>query len=467
MQDTLERSTPSAQAVRDGLRQAVIPLSDCQRRVWRLATDDPQTMWVQRLAFRFDGPFDLAALAAALRELARRHGTLRTVFLMLDGEPGQCVRAVVRGGLALIDLDALPAARRGAAATRARRAEARLPLDPRRAPLWRAVVIRFGPAEHVLTLTVHHLIFDGWSRAVLCRELAMLIKAYTTNRAAPSPLPPLRASYADLVRLEQDPRHAAERARRVREVAGRLRNRRPPITWPVDRPRPSHTSHRAAGMPFVIPEPVWRDTRAIAEREGLTTFMVGLAALALTIRSAVPTADDITFGLAVANRPSLEAQDLIGPFVNIVVVRLAMPATLTVRGLLRQVRTRMLEAFAHQDVPFDEVMEALEPGTPKASYGPRQGEPLFRMCVDFNDGAEGTAPAPRGLTITAIDADEPKSGCDLYVSFAGRGDTLRGLLLYSAELYERPTALAIVDRLQASFAHLGHRIDEACVEVLA
>jgi non-ribosomal peptide synthetase component F len=251
----------------------------------------------------------------------------------------------------------------------------------------------------------------------------------------------------------------------LQEMVARLRDRRSPITVPIDRPRPLHTSHRAAAIPFVVPDHVSRDLRAVARREGMTTFMLGLAALALAIRAEVQHAEEATFGIAVANRPSVEAQALIGAFVNIVVVRLVMPAELTVRDLLRQARAAMLDAFAYQDVPFDDAMEALEPGTPKGSYGPQGGEPLFRVCVDFQEGGDRPTAPPPDLTVTAIDADEAKSGCDLFLSLSSDLNTLRGLLLYSTELYELRTALKFVDRVQAAFAALATRLDCRATDV--
>lgn len=455
--------------VRDALKQLASPLSDCQQRVWRLAALEPGASWAQRIALRFSGSLDAASLSAALSELVRRHATLRTVFVVVDGQPMQCVRSAGRGGLVMIDLAALPRARREQAAARAMRREGLLPFDFRRGPLMRAVLIRLTPIEHLLSLTLHHLIFDGWSRSVMFRELAVLMRAFSNHQS--SPLPPLRVQYGELARAEQDPRHAARRAQRLDEVVARQRTRGRPATLPIDRPRPPYASHRAATMPFVVPDEVWQAAQVTARREGMSAFMLGLAVLAVALRESAPSGDELTFGIAVANRPSTDAQALIGAFVNIVVVRLAIDESMTMRDVLRQTRTAMLDAFAYQDVPFDRVMETLEPGTPKGSYGPRQGEPLFRVCVDFNEGVSEGSPGGSttslALTVTPVDADDLKSGVDFYVSFSADRDTLRGLLLYSAELYERRTAAAFVDRLQQVFAALPHQMDRALTEVPA
>jgi hypothetical protein len=468
---------PSVQRMRDALRQAASPLSDCQQRVWRLATLDPAAMWAQRIVLRLSGPLDAAALAAALRALVSRHATLRTVFITIDGEPLQCVRSTDRGGLAVIDLDTLSPAQAERAAAYVMRREGQLAFDVRHGPLMRSMLVRLGPAEQLLSLTLHHLIVDGWSRTVMFRELSILMRAF--SRGQPTPLQPLRVQYADFARAEQNVRHAARRAARLNDVVMQLQNRRPPVTLPPDRPRPPHTSHRADMIPFVVPDRVWQTAREVAAREGMTAFMLGLVALALALRLSVPSVDELAFGVAVANRPSIDAQAVIGAFVNIAAVRLRVTDDMTIRHLLRQARAAMLDAFAYQDVPFDRVLSALHPDTPLASYGPTSGEPLFRVCVDFNDSAsDGSAPdagpaqgggtqMQPGLTVTAIAADEVTSGCDLYVSFSADHDTLRGVLLYSTELYERRTAETLVDRLRGVFASLRFQLDCAMTEVQA
>jgi non-ribosomal peptide synthetase component F len=179
-----------------------------------------------------------------------------------------------------------------------------------------------------------------------------------------------------------------------------------------------------------------------------------------------PELDEVTFGTAVANRASVGAQALIGPFVNIVVIRLMTPGDITVRELLRSTRAALLDAFADQDVPFDRVIETLHPATPKDSYGPTGGEPLFRVCVDFTeDAADGPTQTTPNLTITPLDTDDVKSGCDVYLNFSASRETLRANVLYSAELFERGTAVVFVDRLQAILGSLDRQLDCRLAEV--
>jgi hypothetical protein len=457
----------TAPDVRDALKRAGSPLSDCQQRVWRLATADPRTMWAEKIALRFSGALRIDTLDRALEELIRRQAILRTVFVALDGEPLQCVRSTTRAGLLVVDLEMLDPDARHRASIRLARLENQSPIDIRRAPLMRAVLIRVTPTDHVLVLVLHHLIFDGWSQSVMFRELAALYMAFTMNLR--SPLPELRVQYADLARREQDASAAARRDARLAEWMGRLRGLRSAATLPLDRPRPAHTSHRADAVPFVLPDEASRAIRAVGDAEGVTMFMIGLAAVALTVRVTVPATEDVTVGVALANRNSVDAQALIGPFVNILPVRLSTHAEMTVRELLRSARTAMLDAFAFQDVPFDRVMQTLHPGVPLGSYGPKNGEPLFRICVDFTDGADADSPAAAGstLTVAPFHADDAVSGCDLYVSFSGAAGTMRGFVVYSAELFDRGTITAFLDRMRTVLGTLDRQLNRRLSQVRA
>ena len=455
------RSGAAGADAREALRRAASPLSDCQQRTFRLATAELHVLWAERVALRFTGVLPVAALDAALQELVRRHAILRTVFLPLGGRPMQCVRSVPRGGLLLVDLAAIPGAQRESVARRLGRE--RRPMDVWRGPLVRTVLVRLSPLDHVLLLTLHHLLFDGWSQAVMFRELAALFLAFSLD--LPSPLPEITVPFAELARREQDPGQATRRAERLREWVGRLRGLRAPATLPLDRPRPAHTTHRAQAVPFVVPEASCRALRAVAEAEGMTMFMLGLGAVALALRASDPSTEEVAVGVALANRGSVEAQALIGPFVNILIVRVPTRGELTMLELLRHARGAVLDAFAFQDVPFDRVMEELDPGSAKGSYGPRGREPFFRVCVDFTEGAEAAPSSFPQLTLGPFETGDAVAGCDLYVSFsAGRG-TLRGRVLYSTELFDRSTIDAFIGRLLAVLGSLDGPRDRTLAEV--
>jgi hypothetical protein len=440
-----------AEAMREALARASSPLSSCQQRVWRLAETSPDLGFFERIGLRFSGAFRIAALDAALAEIVRRHAILRTVFLVLDGRPVQCVRSAARGGLLVVDLQALRPEQREHAATQLARRDRQPPFDLRRGPLMRAIVVRLSSRDHVLLMIFHHLIFDGWSRSVLFRELTMLFMAFSAN--VRPPLPELRVQYAEVARREQDPGTLPRRAARLAEWVERLAGLQPPATLPPDRPRTSRATHRAEIVPFQVPEASIRALWSVAKSEGVTLFMLGLTALAIALRASAVQQDEVTFGVPVANRTSTDAQALIGPFVNILPVRLRTPANSTVRDLLLDARTVMLDAFVYQEVPFDEVLEALYPGRPKGSYGPTDGDPVFRVCVDFSEHADGPletqAQARSGLTVQPFETDDPIAGCDMFVSFSAASGRLGGIVLYNAELYERATVASFIDRFQS------------------
>ena len=464
---TLATQKPTADAMREALARASSPLSSCQQRVWRLAEATPDLGFFERIGLRFSGPFRIAALDAALTEIVRRHAILRTVFLVLDGRPVQCVRSASRGGLLVVDLQALRPEQRERAASRVARRDRQPGFDLRRGPLMRAIVLRLSSRDHVLLMILHHLIFDGWSRAVLFRELTMLFMAFSANVRLP--LPELRVQYAEVARREQDPGTLPRRAARLADWVGRLAGLQPPATLPPDRPRTSRTTHRAAIVPFQVPEASMGALRSVGEAEGATLFMLGLTALAIALRTSAAQQDEVTFGVPVANRTSTDAQALIGPFVNILPVRLRTPANSTLRDLLLDTRTVMLDAFVYQEVPFDDVLEALHPGRSKGSYGQTGGDPVFRVCVDFsehaNASADTQAQARSELTVQPFETDDPIAGCDMFVSFSAAHGRLGGIVLYNAELFEPATVASFIDRFQAVLASLERVLDVQLCDV--
>lgn len=261
--DAVSNRAADAAAIAAALRQAAQPLSDCQQRVWRLAAADPHTLWAERIALRLGGAVGISVLEATFEELVRRHAILRTVFLVVDGRPAQCVRSSARRSLLVVDLQAVSPESRDRFAARVLHRSGQAPFDVRRGPLMRALLIRLTPSDHVLSLTMHHLIFDGWSQGVMFQELVALFMAFSMNM--PSPLPELRAQYVDLARREQAPSRSAERQARLDQWVSRLRDLPPPATLPLDRPRPSHTSHRADMIPFVVADGSFRRLRELCE----------------------------------------------------------------------------------------------------------------------------------------------------------------------------------------------------------
>jgi pristinamycin I synthase-3/4 len=425
----------------------IAPLSPCQQRVWRLVGTAADPALFERIGFRVFGPLKVAQVAAALHEISRRHTILVSVFFVTSGRVVQWTRAG-RCVPLVVDLQTLAPETRESAARRLARRDRQPVFDPARGPLMRVALLRIAPTEHVLLFAIHHLIFDGESRSILVRELALLLGAQQGRSRA---LPALPIQYADVARREQRRAIVAHRARQASAVAERVASRLPPATVPPDRPRSAYRTRRGRTLPFAVASELLRGLRALSAAEGASLFMLLLAALAIVLRR-VSGQDEVIVGVPVVNRTTLDVERLIGPFVNILPLRLIASSTMTVRELVTKTRAALLDAFAHGDLPFEAVLTALYPAEALDSYGPAGGTPLFRVCVSYAeqaDAADRLATAVPGMTIRPFEADDLIAGCDLFVAFAADSRTLTGTVLYSAELFDRATVGRFIDDLQA------------------
>jgi hypothetical protein len=432
----------------------IAPLSPYQQRVWRLLGTAADRALFERIGFRLFGPLSVTQVAAALNEVGRRHAILSSVCFVTSGcavqwtRTGRCVPLVV-------DLQALALETRESAARRLARRDRQPAFDPARGPLMRVAILRIRPDEHVLLFAIHHLIFDGESRSILVQELALLLRA-PQGRAR---LPELPIQYRDVARREQRRALVAHRARRAKLVAERVASTLPPATLPPDRSRSMYRTRRGRTLPFAVPSDVLRSLRALGATEGASLFMLLLAALAIVLRR-LGGHDDVILGVPVANRTTLDVERLIGPFVNILPLRLIAPSTMTVHELVTRTRGALLDAFADRDVPFDAVLAARYPGQSLESYGPIGGPPLFRVCVSYAEQAgagDHLAAAIPGVTIRPFEAEDLIAGCDVFIGFTADSRTLAGAVLYSDELFDRSTVGRFIDDLQAVLGTL--RVD--------
>ena len=348
-----------------------VPASSAQRRLWLLDRLEPGSAFYNIAALgEVRGALRPEVLAAALGGLAARHESLRTTFREGADGPLQIVAPPPPAGswpLPRIDLSALPGAplalaapadRRGAERDRLALAEALRPFDLAAGPLLRTLLLRLAPEEHALVVTLHHVISDGWSHGVFLAEMMALYEALGAGR--PSPLPPLPVQYPDFALWQQEelagPRIAAELAFWKERLGGSP----PALDLPTDRPRPPVESHRGARFPLRFSPAA---TAALAERareSRATLFMALLAAWAAVLHR-LTGQGDLAVGSPVANRRRREVEGLIGFFVNTLVLRLHPHGRATLGDLLDHARDRAQEAFAHQDVPFEKLVEELQP----------------------------------------------------------------------------------------------------------
>ncbi|HET9184725.1 MAG TPA: amino acid adenylation domain-containing protein, partial [Solirubrobacterales bacterium] len=363
-------------------RQGPPALSFAQQRLWfldRLAPESP--LYNVPSTYSLAGPLAPAALAAGLSEIVRRHEALRTRFVEVDGEPRQEIGAPWQVALPQVDLRGLGRERRPGELARLRTEEAGRPFDLARGPLLRAGLVLLDEEEHALLLTVHHIVYDGWSEGVLTAELTALYAAALAGR--PSPLGELAVQYADF---------AAWQRAWPPEVLGRqlawwrdeLAGAPATLPLPVDRPRPAAPSVRGASAMLRLPAAATAALRQAARREGTTLYMLLLAGFAALLARETGE-EDLLVGTPVADRPRPEVEGLIGFFVNTVVIRARAAGDPSFRGLLATVRDTALGAFAHQDLPFEMLVEVLRPERE------RSRNPLVQVLFAFQGAGQATA----------------------------------------------------------------------------
>ncbi|HEV7655228.1 MAG TPA: amino acid adenylation domain-containing protein [Mycobacteriales bacterium] len=415
-----------------------VPLSSAQQRLWfhdQLAPGG--TDYSVPVYGRIAGDLDLPALRRALAEVVRRHHVLRTVFDATAGVPAQRVLPYAGVPVPVLDLGGLAPDRRPAAARSLAAAEYDRPFDLPRGPHLRARLLRLAGDEHVLLLTIHHVAFDGWSMGVLLRELATLYEAYAAGTK--SPLAELPVQYGDYARWQRrlvEDGHLGEQLDAwVHRLAGVPEL--PPL--PTDRPRPVRAAAGGRRLPVDVPPETVRAVRALARDEDATVFMVLLTALYGTLHR-WSGRRDLVVGTDVANRSEPATERLIGFFVNQLVLRADLSGDPTWRELLHRVRRVSLDAYAGQDVPYDEVVRALNPRRG------RDRSPLFTVKLVLDAPAAGTV-RTAGIELSPYPVEVRTARFDLSLVLEQGGGPVTGFWEYDADLYDAAT----VSRLARDF----------------
>ncbi|QEH36903.1 Linear gramicidin synthase subunit D [Aquisphaera giovannonii] len=432
--------------IREGRGQATTPIqrdatadfpaSSAQRRLWFLHQLDPVSPAYNMPAnVTLHGDLDREALQAALEEIVRRHEVLRATFRDDGGEPRPVVGEMGLVELPMVDLRSLPADIRADEQRRLVDEEAARPFDLARGPLLRVALLQTGDREHVLLVTVHHIVTDGWSMGILVREACLLYDAFAAGR--PSPLPELPIQYTDYARWQRDwlaSGAEAQLAYWVEELRGV-----PPLDLPADRARPSTPSGRGGSRSIHVPAALLDDLKALGRREHATLYMTLMTAFQVLL-SRYANQHDFAVGTPIAGRTRSEVEPLIGLFVNTLAIRARLDGDPSFLEALRRVRQSALAAYAHQDLPFDRIVAAIEPGR-NASRSP-----VFQALFALQD-----APRPdfasRSLSVSALESPNPAAKFDLAL-FAAETDRGLGLeLQYSTDLFDAETAEQILDSL--------------------
>jgi amino acid adenylation domain-containing protein len=421
-----ERSAPPLVPVPRG---GDIPLSFAQQRLWFLDQLQPRSAAYNiPSAVRLTGSLKAGALEAALSAIVRRHETLRTVFERGAGEePVQKILPAAPFPLPVVDLSAL--AEPGPEARRLAMEEARRPFDLLRGPLLRAVQVTHGARQHDLLITVHHIVSDGWSMGVLVRELTALYGACATGR--PSPLPDLPVHYADFAVWQRRRLSGALLEAELEHWRERLAGAPPALELPTDRPRPAVQTFRGATADFVLPGRLVAKLRAIARLRRATLFMALLATFQ-TLLARLTGQQDVSVGSPIAGRIQSQTENLIGFFVNTLVLRTRLDGGPGLGELLERVRETTIAAYAHQEVPFESLVERLQP---ERHLG---RTPLFQVMLALQNAPPGVLEAP-GLRLEPLLVDSGTAKFELTMTLAEEHGALHGSAEHNRDLFDATT----------------------------
>jgi amino acid adenylation domain-containing protein len=418
---------PEEPALLPAVRGSCLPLSFAQERLWFLERFDPGNPSLNiPLAAELVGRLSVPALAATLAELADRHESLRTTFETVAGEPSQKIHPADSVAVPEVDLAALPEAEARSEADRLAGEQALRGFDLERGPLFRAALLRLAEERYQFLLVLHHIISDGWSMGVLLRELGAIYDALSQGQR-PS-LPSLPIQYADFA-LWQRLVLAGEKRPELDYWLGRLGGEVEPLELPTDRPRPAIQTYRGGRWPLVLSADLTSRLRAFGRREGATLFMT-LLAVAKALLSRQSGQDDVLMGTPIAGRRRLETEGLIGFFLNTLVLRTDLSGSPSLRTLAGRVRAVTLDAYAHQDIPFEAVLAGLK-GERDLSR-----TPLFQVLFNMLNLPRGELRLP-GLTLTPVVGPESvPSKFDLTFYVTERGDEIGIELVYNADLFD-------------------------------
>ena len=412
-------------------RDGDLPLSFAQERLWFLEQfESAGAAYHIPMIVRIEGKLDVEALQNTLAELVRRHESLRTTFINVDGEPRQSIAASMKVDLPIIDLSTVPENERDEAAVRYSSEQAQQPFDLSSGPLLRATLLRLSAQTHVFALTLHHIISDGWSAGVLVREAAALYEAYVA--AKESPLEELPVQYADYAVWQREWLRDEVLQTQLQYWRHRLADLPVAIELPTDHARPPVQSFRGDIINFSLTPELTAKLKAISKQEDVTLFMTLLAAFRILLYRSTGE-ETMAIGTPIANRQHSAIEGLIGFFVNTLALRIDVTGDMTVRELLAHVREVTLGAYAHQDVPFEKLVEELQPERVRNIH------PLFQVMFAVQNAPLGALDLP-GLTFSAQEFEHGATRFDLECHMREIDNRLSGQLVFSTDLFRRESA---------------------------
>ncbi|WP_045757272.1 non-ribosomal peptide synthetase, partial [Xanthomonas albilineans] len=404
-------------------------LSFAQQRLWFLSQFEgvSQAYHISG-GLRLRGALDTQALQRALNRIVARHASLRTTFVQVDGQTLQQI-AAENNGFQLIAHDLRDVPDREAKLKRLLAEEAQAPFSLEHGPLIRGVLVQLAHDEYVLFVTMHHIVSDGWSMGILINELSMLYRAFANGEA--DPLPPLPIQYADYASWQRQWLEGDVLQQQATYWCETLSGAPVLLELPTDRPRPARQEHAGATLEVVVGPQHAQALKALSQRHGLTLYMTLLASWALLL-SRLSGQDDVVIGSPVANRGRSETEGLIGFFVNTLALRVELSGSPTLAQLLASVKERALQAQAHQDIPFEQVVELVQP--------PRSlsHAPLFQVMFAWQNTPEGDLDLGE-LDASGLGVAQTSAQFDLSLSLAESEEGIVGTLIYATALFEHAT----------------------------
>ncbi len=448
-------TSSNCQPLRATSRDSQLPLSFAQQRLWFLDQLTPGTpVYNIAGAIEIKGFLNVAALEESLNEIIHRHEIWRTSIKVVDGEPRQVITPSLTLALKKLDLRQLPLKQQQAEVRLLATQEVQQPFDLSTAPLLRAILLQREEDDYVLVLSIHHIVFDAWSMGVLIRELAALYEA--KSRGQPSPLPELPIQYADFASWQRQELQGEILDRQLSYWKQKLGGNLPLLQLLTDYPRLPLASFRGASRSLTLPKTLSEALKNLSQQQGVTLFMT-LLAVFKTLLYRYTGQEDLLVGTATAGRNQPELEQLIGCFVNTLVLRTDLSGNPTFLTLLERVREVAIAAYAHQDLPFEKLVEELQPERDLSH------SPLFQVGFAFYNAPKAELQMS-GLTLSSLSVETDTAKLDLTLSLKESEEGLTGWLEYKTDLFEAATINRILGHFQTLLtgivSHPKQRLDE-------
>ena len=425
--DSLKHLRPDLPAIDRVPRDGPLPLSFAQSRLWFVDQIMPgSTAYTLPMCVRLHGALDVEALESSFSEITRRHEILRTIFPVIDGSPTLAILPPSPGGIPLLDLSDLPFTEREAKALQIAAAEFKKPFDLAEGPLLRSQLLRLDPEDHVLLFTVHHIVFDGSSIEVFWQDLSTLYCAFRAGN--PPSLPTLAVEYVDFTAWQRRLLEGPVRESHLAYWKQQLGEQPPTLDLPTDRPRRYSPNSPGAKKTRRLSPALCASLKSLSRREGVSLSMTLLAAFNVLLHR-LAGQDDILVGLPVVRRNRAEFESMIGIFVNTMVVRTCFSGSLSFQDVLAQVRNTMLDAHEHQDMPFEELVGALDP------QRDLHRTPLFQVFFNHLNMQMAPVQIP-GLRVEPFGEFEVESKFDLTLYLHEESDSIQLVLVYNRQLFD-------------------------------